>query len=142
VPKRTFRNRLAVPLGVVVLAAVGCGGNPAGPSEPSLEVAGRRVGTAILPNGYSATLNLEQSGSAVSGTMRIAGVMGETPITGNVASGDRTLAWKVSYGCEVWTGTLNIDGSVQQMSGPLEIDRTGCQPAQRNGSGTLSVDRR
>jgi hypothetical protein len=119
VPKRTFRNRLAVPLGVVVLAAVGCGGNPAGP-----------------------TLNLEQSGSAVSGTMRIAGVMGETPITGNVASGDRTLAWKVSYGCEVWTGTLNIDGSVQQMSGPLEIDRTGCQPAQRNGSGTLSVDRR
>jgi hypothetical protein len=140
VPKRAFRNRLAVPLGFVVLAAVGCS-NPAGPSETSLDVAGNWVGTAALPNGYTASLGLQQNGAAVSGTMRIAGVMGETPITGSVASNDRTFKWKVNRNCEVWTGTLSIDGSVQQMSGPLAIDRTGCQPAQSNGSGTLSVGR-
>lgn len=136
---RGCRGRFVAPLGALLLAGAGCT-SPTGPSEPAVVVAGAWVGTATLPNAYSASLSLQQNGASVSGSMRIAGVMKETPLTGSVSSGDRTLAWTVNRSCEVWTGRLVVDGAGQHMDGQLAIDRTGCQPAQSNGTGRLSVD--
>jgi hypothetical protein len=107
-----------------------------------MSVAGSWVGTVLLPNAYNATMALQQNGNAVSGTMRIGGVMGETPITGNLDSAARTMSWRVYRSCEEWRGTLTAEGSGQSMTGPLYIDRTGCQPAQSNGDGRLMLDRR
>jgi hypothetical protein len=136
---RRSLGRFVVPLGAILLAGAGCS-SPTGSSEAAVDVAGSWVGTVQLPNPYSATLSLQQSGASVSGTMRIAGVMKETPLTGSVSSSDRTLAWTVNRSCEAWTGRLTIDGSGRHMDGQLAIDRTGCQPAQSNETGTLSVD--
>lgn len=139
---RTLRSRLAVPLGAALFATAGCSSSTAPSDPPPISVAGPWVGTVRLPNAYTASLGLQQNGSAVSGTMRISGVMNETPIAGDVSTGGRTMTWRVNRSCEVWTGTATVDATGRSMTGPLAIDRTGCQPAQSSGSGTLSVDRR
>jgi hypothetical protein len=138
---RTLRRGIAALLGVGVFAAVGCGGSPASPSgQSAVAVNGSWTGTAILPNAYSTTMTLQQSGSDVSGTMRIAGAL-NGPITGTVPSGTRTFLWRANHDCEVWSGTLTVDGSGNAMQGPLTIDRTGCVPATSSGSGTLNLQR-
>lgn len=138
--RRTFRNLFIAPMGLVLLAAIACG-SPASPSSPTLSVAGSWAGTAELPNPYSATMSLQQTGSAVSGTMRIAGATAQVPVTGTVNSGDRTFTWRANYNCEVWSGVLTIAGSAGTMNGPLTYDRSGCTPALSNGSGTLSLNK-
>jgi hypothetical protein len=136
---RTLHKRLVAPVGAFLLVAAACS-NPAGPSS-GLAVSGSWQGSALLPNGYNATLTLQQNGTSVTGTMRIGGVMGESPISGTVASGNRTFTWLVNYDCEIWSGVLTVASNNREMDGPLSINRTGCVPAQSSGSGTLTLDK-
>jgi len=134
--------RTFVPLGAVLLVAAGCS-SPASPSGSgsSLAVNGSWTGTALLPNAYTATMTLQQTGTAVTGTLRIFGVTPALPITGTVASGNRTFTWQMNDGCEVWSGTLTVASGNSDMNGPLTINRTGCVPARSSGAGTLSMDK-
>ena len=136
----TFRGCFAAVIGAGLLVAAGCD-NPSGPSQNAVALAGTWQGSALLPNGFSATMNLQQNGSAVSGTLRIAGVMGETPLTGTFTTSTRIMSWQVNDGCEIWTGTLTVASGSREMDGPLQINRTGCVPAQNSGSGTLRLDK-
>jgi hypothetical protein len=139
---RTLRNGCAAAFGAGLLA-VGCGGSPTAPTPtPQLTIAGAWLGTVLLPNAYTAQLSLQQSGASVSGTMRVYGVMPETPVAGTVSAGSRTLSWRVNDDCEVWTGDLDVDGSGTHMQGALRVDRKGCKPAQSDDAGTLSLDKR
>lgn len=137
---RVLRGRIAAVVGAALLAAAGCD-NPSGPSQNALALAGTWQGSALLPNGFGATMTLQQNGAAVSGTLRIAGVMGETPLTGTVTNSTRTMTWQVNYGCEIWTGTLTVASGSREMDGPLQTNRTGCVPAENSGSGTLTLDK-
>jgi len=140
---QSFSLRLAVSIGVAALLTGACGSSPSAPSpSQATSVAGTWDGTTLLPNAYSTTLTLQQSGGSVSGRMRIAGVMGESPITGTVASGGRTLTWRVNYNCEVWTGDLALDGGGLRLEGLLFVDRRGCVPARSSGSGNLTLEKR
>ena len=116
----------------------GCGDDLTGPQ--GMNVAGRWTGSAIQPNGYSATVNLQQAGTAVSGDLTIAGSMRDQPLIGTLDARSRTVAWTVADGCEVWGGTLALSADDTELSGPLVIDRSGC--ASQSGSGTLRVSRR
>jgi len=137
--RRTLRYRFVAPMGAMLLAAAGCS-SPTSPSgQSTLSVAGSWVGTAHLPNAYDAILSLQQNGSAVSGTMRITGAVGDSPLTGTITPNDRTFTWRVNYDCQVWTGVLTIAADGREMDGPLEFDRSGCVPALSNGSGALSL---
>jgi len=140
--RNTSLCRAAVLLGGVLSLAAGCS-SPASPSGSgsSFAVNGSWTGTALLPNAYTTTMTLQQTGMSVTGTMRIAGVIGTSPITGTVASGNRTFTWQVNSGCEVWSGTLTVASGNSEMKGPLTINRTGCIPARSSGSGTLSMDK-
>lgn len=140
--RTALRHRLLPALGAALLTAAGCSdSNPGGPSS-ALAVSGSWSGSALLPNGFTATLTLQQTGTSVTGTMRIAGVMGESPITGTVAPGNRTFTWQVNYNCEIWSGVLTVASNNREMDGPLSINRSGCVPAQSSSSGTLSLDKR
>jgi hypothetical protein len=107
-----------------------------------LVLAGTWQGSAILPNGYTTVFSLSQNGNAASGTIRISGVIGaNTPITGQVNSSDRTYVWTAARGCELWGGVMNVSQDGEEMTGPVLIDRSGCVPAQNNGSGKISLVR-
>jgi hypothetical protein len=103
---------------------------------PESGVAGDWLGTAVLPNGFTTSMSLTQSGSNVSGIMSVAGSFRERTLTGSM-EGTR-LAWTVLDGCEVWAGTLTLAGDA--MSGPVLVDMSGCS-AGSNASGTVSLTR-
>lgn len=130
----------ALCVAITLAAAVVACGDSTGPDE-ALNVAGAWQGTARLPNAYTTTMNLQQTGSGVTGSMTVVGSIVGRTVTGQVDATDRTFMWAVSRNCEIWGGVLSIDAAGQAMSGPVLIDRTGCQPAQSNGSGTLSMTR-
>lgn len=140
VSTRTTRHHVFAALGAALLAAASCS-NPVGPSGNSTSVAGSWSGTALLPNGYGAYLTLQQTGTTVTGTMKVTGVFKEMPITGAVDSSTRTFTWKVSQGCELWSGTLTIAANDRDMNGPLSIDGSGCVPQVANSVGKISLTR-
>ena len=121
-----------------LVALIGCG-DSGGPS--AVGVTGDWTGTMTLPNAYSTTATLQETGTAVSGTMRVAGSFTDQPLTGQVDGQTRAMSWTVLRGCETWSGVLTLAPGGDQMSGPVLIDRTGCQPVQPNGSGSLSLSR-
>lgn len=127
-------------LAAVLMTAAACK-DSTGPS--GLNLSGTWVGGSLLPNPYTTTFELQQTGNNVSGLLRISGVLpfAGSAITGQVDPEDRTLAWVIGRGCEVWAGVLAVSADGQQLSGPVQIDRTGCVPAQSSGSGTMSVTR-
>jgi hypothetical protein len=124
----------------LAVAAAACGDEGTGPGD-AVTVAGQWRGTALLPNGRTTTMTLQQTGSAISGQMSVAGAFVGGSVTGQVNSANRTFTWVVGRGCEAWGGVLNVDPAGRQMSGALLIDRSACQPAQANGTGTLSMTR-
>jgi hypothetical protein len=126
-------SRLA---GVALLALVAVGTACSDTTGPESGVAGDWLGTAVLPNGFTTSMSLTQSGSNVSGSMSVAGSFRDRPLTGTVEQG--RLAWTVLDGCEVWAGTLALAGDA--MSGPVLVDMTGCS-AGSNASGTISLTR-
>ncbi len=122
------------------IPAIGCSDND--PTAPSLNIAGAWSGSASLPNTTSAGFTLQQTGSTISGTMRVSSAFPQgLTLTGTVDGSGRTFTWAVARGCEVWGGVLNIGAGNTQMNGAVVINRTGCQPAQSNGSGTVTVTR-
>ena len=122
----------------LVAGLVGCS-NSSGPG--SFDVSGHWTGIASLPNGRSTSADLQQTGTAASGTMTVAGAFVSTALTGQVSSQNRTLTWTLMRGCEVWGGVATVTADGGKMSGPVDIDRSGCQPAQSDGSGTLTLTR-
>lgn len=135
-----LRRPIVTSLASLMLATLAGCGDATGPGD--VTVSGTWAGSITLPNGYSASATLQQTGSAVSGTMRVSGAFVQgLPITGDVAAANRTFTWLVARGCEVWGGVLNVDAGGATMSGPVTINRVGCQPAQSNGSGQLSLTR-
>jgi hypothetical protein len=125
--------------------AVACDG-PTGPSgggapEPTPTLAGTWFGSALLPNGFSARMTLQQSGASVNGTMTISGQYVDQPLTGTYASGTRALSWSVTDGCERWSGALTLSTDGRRLSGTLARDGRGCVPPVRDASGTLTFDK-
>lgn len=116
--------------------------NPAGPSGAgATTVAGTWFGSAVLGNGFSARMTLQQSGTTVNGTMSIAGQYVDRPLTGTYASNGRALAWSVNDGCERWSGQLTLDAAGSRLSGTLMRDGRGCVPQIPDASGTLTFDK-
>ena len=103
-------------------------------------VSGDWSGVASFASGFTARMNLTQTGTAVTGTMTVAGGFIDAPVTGTVEPDGRRLAWAVLDGCEAWGGTLDLDGTGESMEGPILIDYTGCASGT-NTSGTLRLSR-
>lgn len=120
---------------VLAFAASGCGGT----GIDAIELAGTWTGTALLPNAYTTTLQLTQSGSTIGGTISIAGVLNQ-PLAATLNDAARTLDWTAYDGCEEWSGTFTVASDGASMSGPVLNDLTGC-PSGSNSSGTISVSR-
>jgi hypothetical protein len=136
----TWLFRTVFAAGTVVLAA-GCG-SPAGPSDTVGAMAGSWGGTALLPAARGAGMTLQQTGSAVTGTMSLGGVFLDRPLTGTYASSTRTFTWSVGFNCETWTGQMMLEGAGGSLAGTIRRDGRGCVPPVSDVNGTLSLDRR
>jgi hypothetical protein len=134
---RAFRRGAL--LGLVLLATA-CSSSTS-PTPSQVSVAGTWYGTALLPNAYDASTTLQQTGTSVSGSMRITGVGNSLAFTGTLPAGSQTLSWRFNRDCEVWTGDLLVDSTARHMEGALHYDTSGCVPAKNSGSGTLSLDK-
>ena len=97
-------NTARIALAALLSLASACDG---GTDPEDLSVAGTWQGTALLPNAFSTTMSLTQTGSSVTGTMRISGAFIDQPLTGTLDATDRTLAWGVVDGCELWGGDIH-----------------------------------
>ena len=62
------------------------------------DLAGLWTGSALLPNGFSASADLSQSGTTVGGTLRISGVFNPTDFSGDIDDLGR-LSWTLQSGC-------------------------------------------
>ena len=51
------------------------------------------------------------------------------------------LAWGVQDGCEIWAGTLTLNGDGSQMEGPIANDISSCTSGGSQANGTLRLDR-
>ena len=125
--------RLAL-LATVALIGSACG-NSTGPDE--LALAGTWQGTALLPGAFTTQMVLTQSGNTIGGTLEILGVLDE-PFVGTLTPTERTVAWQVFSGCEVWSGTFTMSADGSQMSGPIQSDVSGCTSGI-DSNGTISV---
>ena len=109
---------------MALLAATACGDSKLGPVQT---VDGQWTG---LQNGYSISFTLAQSGTAVSGTMLIAGVSGVT---------DGTVVGTFVY------PTLHLDLSLNNIVGDVTYDGTMSETEAKifgklNGSGVSNVE--
>ena len=93
-----------------------------------------------MPNAYSTTFTVIQSGTTVSGNLTIAGVLNQT-FAGTFHDNTRRLAWSAQDGCEDWSGTFTVDSEGSEMSGPVLADYSGCTPPRSNDSGTISLSK-
>jgi hypothetical protein len=107
-----------------------------------LDLGGEWSGVSTLPNPFTTSASLSQTGTAVSGTLRVAGsfVQGR-PVTGQVSEANRTFTWAVGNGCELWGGVLTIDAGGDAMSGPVLVNRSGCSGSPSNSSGQMQLTR-
>lgn len=122
----------------IVLAMTACG-DSTGPG--SIDIRGDWSGSALLPNGFSASADFQQSGDGVSGTMSISGSFLDQPVTGQIDPSERTLEWTVFDDCEEWTGTLVINAAETEMAGTVRRDGSGCVPQVENVNGTMQLTR-
>lgn len=105
-----------------------------------LTVDGTWEGTALLPNAYTTTLTLLQSGATITGTLDIAGVLDQA-FVGTLDESTRVLQWTVFDGCEHWTGTFTVDADGTGMAGPVTGDLSACAPPGTNISGTITLSK-
>ncbi len=132
---RPSLTRWLSPLALCLLAACGSTGPDA------LDLSGEWSGVMSFNSGFTTYATLDQTGGAVSGTLRTsAGFINGEPLTGTVSQADRTFTWAVGHGCELWSGVLTIDAGGASMTGPILVDKTGCSSGS-NSSGTLSLTR-
>jgi hypothetical protein len=133
--------RLIMCCGALALttAAGACGDKDSTSPDAALTVSGDWRGVVTFPNGFTTTMTLTQTGTAVSGRMSVTGVFLDRTFTGQVNAQGRTLMWGVARDCELWAGVLNIDATGRQMSGAVATNGSGCQPVRANASGTLSL---
>lgn len=122
----------------IVLAMTACG-DSTGPE--SIDIRGNWSGSALLPNGFTATADFQQSGNGVSGTMSISGSFLDQPVTGQIDQADRTLEWTVLVDCYEWTGTLVINADETEMAGTISRDGSGCVPQEVTVNGTMQLTR-
>lgn len=131
-------NRVAL---LVIAIAFGTFGCDSITGSGGINIAGSWSGVASFPSGFSTSMTLQQNGTAISGQMRTtAGFAGGLPIIGDLNSDDRTFTWSVGRTCETWSGTLTISDDENEMTGPILVDRSGCQ-GQSNANGSLRLTR-
>ena len=119
----------------LLLIASACGTGP-----DDLVFAGTWQGTAQLPNAFTTTLTLTQSGNTLGGNIQITGELNQSFI-GTWDPTARTVEWIVFDGCEEWTGTFAVTADGSQMSGPVLNDLSGCLPPGNDRMGTISVSK-
>ena len=107
-------------------------------SGPDTTLSGSWSGTASFGSGFSASMTLTQNGPDVTGTLRIVAAVADAPVIGAFTSG--TMVWAAQDGCEVWVGTLVLDGTSNRMEGPIARDVSACSSGTAT-SGTLRLDR-
>ena len=137
-PAGRTRRLLAIAATLALTTVAACSDDSTGVEGP--DVSGSWSGVASFASGFSASMSINQTGTAVSGTMTVAGGFINAPVTGTVDPTGRRLAWAVLDGCEAWAGTLDIDGAATSMEGPILIDRSGCSSGS-NTSGVLRLDK-
>lgn len=120
---------------VTALVVAACGTGP-----DSIDLGGTWHGTALLPNAYSTTFTVIQSGTTISGNITIAGVLDEN-WAGTFHENTLTATWSAQAGCEAWSGTFTVDPEGADMSGPVHADYSGCSPARNDDSGTISLSK-
>ncbi len=123
---------LALSLLALMLVA-GCGSD-----EPNQPFTGSWSGTASFASGFSAGMNLTQSRTNVTGTMRLAGGFIDRPLSGTVVG--NTMQWLVFDGCEKWLGTATLSDDGTRLTGPIQQDLSGC-PSGSGASGTINLTR-
>lgn len=131
------RRSLAA-LAIAVLVAFGGACSDNGPGGVS--VAGSWSGVTSFASGFSTSMSLTQSGTAVGGTMTVSGAFIGNAFTGTLNAANRTVEWEVLRGCEVWGGTLTISADQSEMTGPVLVDTSGCSSGT-DASGTVRVTR-
>lgn len=127
----------AVAVVLLLMTGSACGGDDAtGPGGSS--VAGSWSGVTSFSSGYTTHMTLAQTGTAVSGTMSVAGAFIDNALTGTVDGTNLTLDWLVYRGCEAWSGVLTISSDGESMTGPLHVDTSGCTSGS-DANGTLNL---
>jgi hypothetical protein len=138
---RLHRQSIVVAV-MVVVAVLGCGSGTT--TEPTgLSIAGNWSGVAQLSTAVTATMQLQQRGSTITGSMTVGGAFPQgLPLTGVVDASSLTFEWKVANGCEQWSGALTVAAGSEQMDGTAVILRSTCPPAQAamgETDGTLAL---
>ncbi len=122
---------------LVGLTACGDDGSPGG-----ADVSGSWSGVSAFASGFTTSMTLTQTGTTVTGEMRVSGLVPSgTTVNGTVNVGARTFTWAAFTGCDAWGGVLSISADGQTLTGPVLVDRSGCQPAQSNSTGTMNLSR-
>lgn len=122
---------------LVGLTACGDDGSPGG-----VDVSGSWSGVSSFASGFSTSMTLTQTGTTVTGQMRVSGsVPSGTPVNGTVDALARSFAWAAFVDCVAWGGVLSISADGQTLTGPVLVDNSGCQPAQSNSTGTMNLSR-
>lgn len=116
------RTSLLITVLIAILFAVGCKKDDDGDSGPSLT--GLWNGTLTLSgDNFPFRLDLEQSGTSISGTFEFSDGSGHTTISGSV-SGDNVSMNCIPEGLNMqWSGTANSERT--SMSGSMTITYGG-----------------
>ncbi len=127
---------------IIGAAVLGCISDQTTEAVPA-SIVGTWTGSVYLPDASSASMKLQERGSAVTGEMAVSALFPQgRALTGQVDTAARTFTWAVDFDCEAWTGTLTISPDAQAMEGALLIVRSACPPAQAargESTGTVSL---
>ena len=135
---RSTRYLRAV-MSVALLALAGCSEITGSDEDEGLNLSGGWGGVSRLgTQGRSTSMQLTQSGAAVTGTMRLSGVMVDRLLTGTVEG--ENFVFFVAMGCERWTGVLTANADRSRLTGAITQDLSNC-PSGSGTSGTVTLDR-
>jgi len=154
---RPVVQRLAVFSGVALLMAMAsaCGsdsGSSPSPTPTVINIAGVWSGTAldnILPGASPTTLNIQQSGTSVTGSFTVkagGGATGQGTVQGTINGSSFSVTLTILAGgyptdpkcVQTVTGTLQVQGS--SMTGPYTSTfGAGCSPPSLTTTGTTTL---
>ena len=128
---------------LMIVVMFGCGNDDGMGPDSITDVSGSWQGISVFTRGVASSMNLQQVGSSVTGTIFIAGSAlktGTDPVDGEIDAFGRFVWTARPAGCTFYSGTLTLSSDGLELTGPITSDGLACSTSG-SSIGNMRLDK-